>query len=251
MVMAPGTIGGGDLGTTTFKLEVQGNSLVYKPTNPSSYYKPITVGTLMNGYWVINPNYSVLNGTPLLAGAIGSTPVMISGVRYNSAGQQINQSGVPLTDATTNEFQKYYNEAKQANEKRYNQAVALFQDPLDPSKGLIPETNAALTGYGTQQAADINQLWANTQSQGMQDLTSKGLMNSSVAPTMKMGYARQKSADLSRLQESIQQQKAAYNIDLTKSLAGIIGSRTDTYPDLMQAYILSQGVGKSTATGAG
>lgn len=147
----------------------------------------------------------------------------------------------------TNEYQKAYDSAVSANESRYadilgqygnlsNELVSGYQSRLDKSMGM-------LEGLGSQEAADIEQQWINAKSRGQQNLLDRGFANTTVMPTMEMGYERNKRADLSRLNERLQNQRLGIYGDMSADVLsarsaaegaklGFMERREDTYPDI-------------------
>ncbi len=119
------------------------------------------------------------------------------------------------------EYQKELDAAKSANEGRYQQ--------------LLRE----LKGSGEQEAKDIRAGWAGRATQGQQDLVSRGLSASTIAPTMAAGYQREENADIGRLNERLRERRL-----------GIIERRSDEYPDLNQLMTLA-GMTGSYGGGAG
>lgn len=94
-------------------------------------------------------------------------------------------------------------EAKSANERRYQQMLGIA---------------AKTTG---QRGIDIRADYAQREASAMQQLTRQGMRGTTVAPTLGMGFEREKSSALDRLADLMQQTKL-----------GIMERRTDAYPDL-------------------
>lgn len=110
-------------------------------------------------------------------------------------------------------YQTAENEAKAANESRYQQILAGY-DTL-----------------GQQGRKDIDQQYKNMSGTGYASLVNRGLAGTTIAPTMMAGYAKAANADRSRLTEALAAQKY-----------GFMERRTDTYPDLGQFASLIQGL---------
>jgi len=111
-------------------------------------------------------------------------------------------------------FNKAYADAKAANEQRYQQML-----------GIADQTT-------NQRAADVRQAYGQQQSDMMQQLARSGLAGTTIAPTMKMGVARERESALNRLADEMQQTKL-----------GIIERREDMYPDRGALQSLIAGMG--------
>jgi hypothetical protein len=68
---------------------------------------------------------------------------------------------------------------------------------------------SSLAASGQQQKLDVQQRYKAMQGGGVQDLVSRGLMASTVLPTMKMGYAREMEGAMGRVDSSINQQRSS------------------------------------------
>jgi hypothetical protein len=110
-------------------------------------------------------------------------------------------SGGAAKDAMI-EYQLAYNEARKANEDRYQEMLNI----ADRTTG--------------QRAADIQTAYNAKAAAGQQRLVNTGLANTTVAPTMALGYEREKQAALDRNADAQQQTRL-----------GIMERRTDDYPD--------------------
>lgn len=119
------------------------------------------------------------------------------------------------------QYQAAYDEAKAANEKRY-------QDIL-----------SGMEGMGKQEAADISTRWRGVGAQQGQDLVSRGLVGTTIKPTLQNAAARGESADLGALQDRLKSMKF-----------GFMERRTDEYPDLNQMIQLAQMQGAYGGGGA-
>lgn len=121
-------------------------------------------------------------------------------------------------------YNRAYQEARQANESRYQQML-----------GIADQT----TG---QRAADIRSAYGNQQAGMMQNLARLGMANTTVAPTMQLGVAREREASLNRLADEMQGTKL-----------GIIERREDKYPDagMLAGLFQTAGTGLSQPGSAG
>ena len=106
-------------------------------------------------------------------------------------------------------YNQAYDQARGANEARYNQMLRLAGQTTN------------------QRAADIRSSYGQSQANMMQNLARTGMANTTVAPTMQMGIQREQQSALNRLADQMQQTRL-----------GIMERRTDAYPNqagLMQA----------------
>lgn len=127
------------------------------------------------------------------------------------------------TTALTDLVQKYneaYQQAKAANEARYQQLL-----------GITEQT----TG---QREADIRQAYGQQGAQIGQSLARSGLAGTTAAPTMQMGVAREQESALNRLADQMQQTKL-----------GIIERREDRYPELGMISQLAGALGQAGGAG--
>jgi hypothetical protein len=117
-----------------------------------------------------------------------------------------------------------YEEAKAANEQRYQQMLGI----ADTTTG--------------QRAADIRSSYAEQGAQQQQNLARLGMSGTTIAPTMQMGVQREQQSALNRLADQMQQTKL-----------GIIERREDEYPksDVILALTkaMMQGGGAAGAGG--
>ncbi len=126
-----------------------------------------------------------------------------------AAGKQAAQWMPQLVES----YNKAYGEAKSANEKRYQEMLAV-----------IGQT----TG---QREADIRSDFTNREAGAMQGLARKGMAGTTVAPTMGMGYEREQQSALNRLADQMQGTKL-----------GVMERKVDKYPDATLLSSLSSAI---------
>jgi len=131
------------------------------------------------------------------------------------------------------ELQRAYEEARQANLKRY-------EDILGGYRGREADVMGLIGGIGAQRGADIRSQWGQAQAQGMQNLVSRGLAGTGVMPTIQRGYQRNQQADLNRLAETMAQLKGGFLSNLRGDTLQFQERRSDEYPDTSQALGLMQ-----------
>ena len=108
-----------------------------------------------------------------------------------------------------------------------------------PSVGdLYGQEMQAIQGFGNQQQADLQQQYQNAMGMGMQSMAQSGLAGTSIAPSMRMGYMKQYSQALNRLNDQLTQTKlGAAN---TFGLGGIQVQQGQQGLDLQKQQIANQ-----------
>jgi len=113
-------------------------------------------------------------------------------------------------------YQTAYDEAKAANETRYNDILGRIDATTD------------------QQAADIRTGYGEANANAQQGLARTGLANTTIAPTLRTGYQREMHGALNR------------NADqMIQTRTGVMERRTDGYPDQNSLMSLLQTYGHS------
>lgn len=123
------------------------------------------------------------------------------------------------------EYDKAFNEAKQANEQRYGQILGGYDT-------LYNDTMTGLEGMGDAARKDVNTGYNRAFSQSMQGLVNAGMANSTILPSVSLNNARQKTDALSSLNEMLRREKLGYMNNITNSKLNFMERREDTYPDL-------------------
>ncbi len=149
-----------------------------------------------------------------------------------TAGGQFGGGGGNLANA----FQSAQDEARAANESRYN-------DILTGEQARYERNMNRLAGMGAQEKADINERYDNEGSRINQDLVSRGLRNSTVAENMAMGNNRERTADLGRADERLRREQLTADAGLSADVLSFMERRTDSYPDVGLLAQLAQGLG--------
>jgi hypothetical protein len=109
--------------------------------------------------------------------------------RYNTLARDTSNLYGNERQGTWDKYKDYYDTV-------YDQ----YQDREDTAMSM-------LNGLGDQEKKDLEQNWKEQQAAGTQNMISSGLTGTTIMPTMNMGYEREKNADLSRLNERLQEQK--------------------------------------------
>ena len=127
------------------------------------------------------------------------------------------------------EYQKAYEEAKKANEERYQDILKGYEDRYSRAMEYIESRNL-------QGQEDIASRWEAEAAKGQQDLTDRGFAGTTVLPTMRMGYEREKEAELRRLENDILQQKLGTDAPLSGDILAFKERREDEYPGPPEKY---------------
>ena len=90
------------------------------------------------------------------------------------------------------EYEKAYNEAKTANEARYQQILTGFDN-------LYSDTMTGLEGMGDAARNDIRSGYDRAHSKAMQGLVNAGMANSTIMPSVTLSNTRRQTDALSRL----------------------------------------------------
>lgn len=172
-------------------------------------------------YGKLKKRVAAMTPTPMVAAqpAVPAAPTAatVFGNTVKPAPTQV----APTTMSPEGFMQSYasaYNAANQANEQRYGDILGGYKDMYGLYKAAGDQAatdytnrlNNAMTylnNAGAQEASDIRKGWTDQAAKGAQQLASLGMSGTTVAPTMAMGYQRESNADLSRLNERLQNQR--------------------------------------------
>ena len=129
---------------------------------------------------------------------------------------QAAEAGGTALGSLVSEYNKAYGSARSANEARYQEML-----------GIADKT----TG---QRSADIRRDYGEQSAGEGQRLARLGMSNTTVLPTMQMGYEREKQSALNRLADQMQGTRL-----------GIMERRQDPYPDSSMITGLAQQLGQN------
>lgn len=107
-----------------------------------------------------------------------------------------------------------------------------------------------LEQLGAQERADITDRYDKQAAAGQQDLTNRGLANSTILGTMKLGVQREKSDALSRVHDRQQRELIDADARLSGDQLAFMERRTDAYPEQEFLAQLLQAAGRA-GVGAG
>lgn len=201
----------------------------------AKYYKRPSFGGRMGGY-PLPPSYK-----PLDQFNRGETGLYASQMNVYNAGQAqlppyMQRGGYNYggSGGGAGGFQSAYDEARAENEARY-------RDILDGYEA----RREAMRGAGSQESRDIDRSYTARQAAQQQGLVSRGLNNSTLLDTMRMGVDRERTDAQGRLGERLRREEA----DLTGDELSYMERRTDLYPNEALLAQLAQGVGAAGGGG--
>lgn len=211
---------------------------------PAAAYSQVGTGpgALVNA---MNRNSYLMQGGARAAGlgGYGSTGAGRGGTYGGGAGSGAGGGG-PLS-GVMQQYQDAFDESKKANEDRYQQGVGGYQNRYDRGMGYLDQ-------LGRQEAKDIGQDYDNLQSRVDQNMVSRGLTGTTIAPTMRMGVQREYGGAIGRLNERLANQRLNTDAQLSGDLLGFVERREDVGPDYNQMLALMQAVGAGgDGSGAG
>ena len=181
------------------------------------------------------PGYGVPFAPGMTPPGVGGAPGAPGG---GPGGAGAGGYGGTIYGQLLNQFQTAQDEAKAANQKRYDQVLA-EQDALKT------RTLGGLEGLGNSARAGIKADYAGLGSRLGQDLVSRGLANTTVGAQQQLGVAEKQNTAIQALEEQLRRERLGYDVNLTGDKLGFIERRDDTYPDMGQLAQLAQGLGTS------
>lgn len=158
---------------------------------------------------------------------------------YDGSGQMTPQA---ISMLTAKDYQSAYDEAKAANESRYGEMMGGYQERYDRGMGMLSD-------YGQQMGADIDEGFFNQAQATKQDLSRRGLSNTTIAGGAAIQNERERSKEQRRLGEDLTRLRTTQDAQLSGDLLAAMERRTDEYPDFNQMMALSQALGASGGSG--
>jgi hypothetical protein len=159
----------------------------------------------------------------------------------------------------TQEYQKAYDEAKQANLQRYEDILSGRRDTEKEITGqrqdILDNVLSQIGQYSQQERQDLDRRYDSLRAQSMRGLVDSGLVSSTIAPAVRRGVAESKSADVNRLNDAMIDRRLRYEIPLRQDIAnykersregtyGFMERRKDSYPDANKFNMLMQKYGR-------
>lgn len=213
-----------------------------------------------------------------ILGRVQALQQVIDDARVGSAQAYDTQVNDLLT-----QYETAYNAANTANETRYQDLLSGYQNISDTQLGSTSpysygsiyqgyqnreqDLSAMFNQYGQQAATDISNVYDQQAASAEQDLTSRGLGNTTIQSSVSQGLASSEAQDLSRLQEELAQMNVGLQSQWTgdtlnaqtgyaNAATGLLGAqygvmerRTDVAPSLADIANLSLQLGGGSQTG--
>lgn len=139
--------------------------------------------------------------------------------------------GNPNTSGLSNEAlaRKIIEEQRQAYQDAYKANLSRYTEAKEGYKQLY---TTDMEGLGTQQYRDIGQQYRKLGGELSQDMVSRGLIGTTIAPTMRTSLKTNEIAARNRVAEALQQQKLGYK----SQYLNFLGTANDVYPDVSKYY---------------
>ena len=134
-------------------------------------------------------------------------------------------TSIPGPSESMGDLDAQFKARNEADEARYQGILSGLDQQL-------ADTNKSLATAGTQQRSDINQAYFGLGARGSQDLVSRGLSGTTIAPTMSAGIERSRIAEQNRLAESLTQQRLGYQNDILSQKYGVMERKSETFPNM-------------------
>lgn len=152
--------------------------------------------------------------------------------QYDQAVQQQSQMQQDLIQ----QYQDAMNQANQANQARYEDAIAGYQNMRDNISGY-------LDSQGQQAQEDINRQYDRFGASSDQDLMNRGLSNTTVRSSVQRGVEEDRGRALRNSQEQIDRQRLGFETTAQQGLLDFMERRTDQAPSYGDLANLAQGLG--------
>lgn len=153
-------------------------------------------------------------------------------------------SGLQLLLSLINQQQGGFDEAKQANESRYNDILELFGNNRARTLGL-------LDNFGKSLVDDSNRTYDDKRKELLTDLADRGLSGSTARIGVETGVKRERDAALNRIKDMLVQDTTNADLGFTDRAAGVMERRDDPYPENSQSSALIGQLINALAAGGG
>jgi hypothetical protein len=201
--------------------------------SPELYYRQIREGQAAAG--------GVPGATSAMqargAGTAGGGTGMLGASRQSPYGMGGGYGG-----GLAGDYQRAYDEARRANEARYEEIKGGYQGRYDEAMGL-------LEGQGEQERADLQRQYDQAAGRQGAYLRGRGLGGTTLAPTMAQGLESQRAQSMNRLNEQLRREQLGYMTGLSADKLGFMERRQDEYPDYQQLQQLSYMQGQAGGLG--
>lgn len=153
-------------------------------------------------------------------------------------------SGLQLLLSLINQQQGGFDEAKQANESRYQDILELFGNNRARTLGL-------LDNFGKSLVDDSNRTYDDKRKELLTDLADRGLSGSTARIGVETGVKRERDAALNRIKDMLVQDTTNADLGFTDRAAGVMERRDDPYPENSQSSALIGQLINALAAGGG
>lgn len=178
-----------------------------------------------------------------LLGNYGPAAAIAAGAGEGSAQALAYQSSGNGGGSLSNSFQDAWNQAKTANEKRYDQILGGYLDRYQRG-------TSGLASLGEYDRARLNGQFDRAGATAQQGLVG-GAFNSTVRANIAQGNERERAHAQLGLNESLRREKLDVDSRLSGDTLGFMERRNDNYPDIGQYLGLAQAYGQSGGGGQG
>lgn len=165
-------------------------------------------------------------------------PVGVSSPLGGGGGQN------PLLGQLFNKTNAAWDQAKAANESRYQDILGQYQDRYSRNMG-------ALGQLSNQELQDANMRYDQNRDRSDQSAISRGLHNTTVTDSLRRGVEQDRSAELRRINDAKTMRQIGLDTGLSKDKLEFMERRTDAYPDLGMMVQLAEKAGAGGYAGGG
>lgn len=141
-----------------------------------------------------------------------------------------------LLQQMNRQYQNSYNEAKAANEQRYNQGMQGWDT-------LTRQTMRANRNIGNARAGELNRQFDALRGGAQQGLVDRGMAGSTIAPSVNAGIERQRGYALNDLNDQNAARRVGLMAQMGQGKLGFLERRQDSYPDMGQFAQLAMAMG--------
>jgi hypothetical protein len=171
-----------------------------------------------------------------------------------------NRQSMAQAGSLKTEYQTAYNQAKAANEERYQEILTGYKTRYGTATDKLASNRAevmsSLEGLGEAELAGIGRRYNKEMASVSQGLISSGLHSTTVAPAVKAGVTKREGYAVAEAQERLRREKLSYlsqlgdkelmmQTGLTKEQLDFMERREDEYPSESLYVQLMQGLGSS------
>lgn len=159
------------------------------------------------------------------------------------AGGGAGGSGQPsFMDNLFGAYQDAYNQGVKTNEQRYQDILGGYRDRYGQAQGELDK-------LGATERANVERGFTAQSTAAQQDLMSRGVGQTTVAPTLQAGIERQKQQSLQSVEEGLARERLGTLSQLSGDTLGFMERRQDNYPGINQLVNLAMQLGNQGSGG--